>query len=94
MSTLVAEVPPGHHSGAHRHLYEEVNYVIAGQGYSIVEDRRYDWQAGDALNIPVFSWHQHFNTGTETARFLVHTSRPALENLGYQMTQQGESANY
>lgn len=94
MSTLLAEVPAGRHSGAHRHLYEEVNYVLAGEGYSIVEDRRYDWRAGDALNIPVFSWHQHFNTGGETARFLVHTTRPQLENLGYQMTQQGEVANY
>ncbi|MBM2810125.1 MAG: hypothetical protein HW416_884 [Chloroflexi bacterium] len=94
MSTLLAEIPPGHRSGAHRHMYEEVNHVLAGEGYSIVEDRRYDWKAGDSLCIPVFSWHQHFNTGSATSRFLVHTTRPAMENLGVQVTQHGEDADF
>ncbi|MFQ5542504.1 MAG: cupin domain-containing protein, partial [Candidatus Binatia bacterium] len=80
-------------SGAHRHLYEEVNYIIRGRGYSIIEDRRVEWKAGDALCIPVFGWHQHFNTGGEPARFLVHHNRPFMQNLGHMLVQQGESAN-
>lgn len=94
MSSLVAEIPPGRHSGAHRHLYEEVNYILAGEGYSIIDDRQFDWKAGDALCIPVFAWHQHFNTGPEPARFLVHTSRAAMQNLGLLVTQQGEAADH
>lgn len=90
LSTLLAEISPGKRSGAHRHLYEEVNYVISGQGYSIIEDRRYDWAAGDVLCIPVFSWHQHFNTGAGPARILVHHSRPLMENLGFMHVEQGE----
>jgi len=90
LSTLLAEISPGKRSGAHRHLYEEVNYVISGQGYSIIEDRRYDWAAGDVLCIPVFSWHQHFNTGAGPARILVHHSRPLMENLGFMDVEQGE----
>ncbi len=93
LGTLLAEIPPGCHSGAHRHLYEEVNYVIRGRGYSIIEDRRVEWKAGDALCIPVFGWHQHFNTGAEPARFLVHHNRPFMENLGHMLVQQGEKAN-
>ena len=50
-------ISPGKRSGAHRHMYEEVNYIIAGQGYSLIEDRRYDWSEGEVLCIPVFSWH-------------------------------------
>ena len=92
MSTLVAEIDPGKHSGAHRHLYEEVNHVLAGEGYSIIEDKRYEWKKGDTLAIPLFSWHQHFNSGKEPARFLVHTGRPAMENIGLMVTQQGELA--
>jgi len=92
ISSLIAEIPPGQKSGAHRHVYEEINYVLAGSGYSIIEDRRYDWKAGDALSIPIFAWHQHFNTGDQPARFLVHTDRIAMENLGYAVTQQGEAA--
>ncbi len=91
VATLMAEILPGEKSGAHRHLYEEIDYLLSGQGYSIIEDKRYDWKAGDALSIPMFGWHQHFNTGSEPARFLVHTSRVAMENLGHVLTQQGET---
>jgi gentisate 1,2-dioxygenase len=94
MATLVADIPPGRRSGAHRHLYEEVNYVLAGRGRSVIDDRTYEWQAGDALNIPMFAWHQHFNDGDTSARILVHTTRPAMDYLGLQVTQQGESADY
>lgn len=94
LTTLVAEIPPAKRSGAHRHVYEEVNYVLSGSGYSIIEDQRYEWKQGDVFVIPVFGWHQHFNTGKETARFLVHTSRAAMESTGYVHTQQGEPADY
>lgn len=93
LGSLLAEIPVGRHSGAHRHLYEEVNYILAGQGYSIIEDRKVEWKAGDALCIPVFGWHQHFNTGEEPARFLVHHNRPFMENLGHMVVQQGETAD-
>lgn len=94
LSTVFTEVPPGKHSGAHRHLYEETDYVLQGRGYAIVDDQRYDFKEGDTLILPVFSWHQYFNTGDETVRFLVHTNRPAMENMGYLHTQQGEPADY
>ena len=90
IATLLAEIPPGGKSGAHRHLYEEIEYVLSGQGYAVIEDRRYEWKTGDAFSIPPFFWHQHFNTGEETARILVHTTRPGMENLGHVVTQQGE----
>ena len=93
LGTLLAEISPGKRSGAHRHMYEEVNYVIFGKGYSLIEDRRYDWSEGDVLCIPVFSWHQHFNTGDRPARFLVHHNRPLMENLGFMHVEQGESSD-
>jgi len=78
IGTLFAEILPGKKSGAHRHSYEETEYVISGSGYTIVEDQRVDWKEGDTLCIPVFSWHQHFNTGKQTARFMVHHNRPYI----------------
>jgi len=93
LGTLLAEISPGKRSGAHRHMYEEVNYVISGQGYSVIEDRTYEWKTGDLFCIPVFSWHQHFNTGDATAQFLVHHNRPLMENLGFMHVEQGESSN-
>ena len=70
-----------------------MNYILAGEGYSIIDDHVYEWKAGDALCIPIFAWHQHFNTGSEAVRILAHTSRTAMENVGLQVTQQGESAD-
>ena len=49
---------------------------------------------GDTLAIPVFAWHQYFNDGDEPLRILAQSTRPAMENLGLVLTQQGELANY
>jgi gentisate 1,2-dioxygenase len=94
LSTQVALIPPGKRSGAHRHIYEETNYILSGQGESVIEDQVYRWKTGDTLCIPVFAWHQYFNTGDEPVRIMVHSSRVAMENLGYLVVQQGEEANF
>jgi gentisate 1,2-dioxygenase len=94
LATVVAEIPPGRHSGAHRHLYDEIDYVLAGQGRAIIDDQTYEIKKGDALAIPVFAWHQYFNDGDEPMRILAHSARPAMENLGLVLTQQGELADY
>ena len=93
IGTLFAEIPPGKKSGAHRHSYEETEYVISGNGYTIVEDQRIDWKEGDTLCIPVFSWHQHFNRGKQTARLMVHHNRPYMQNMGFLMVEHGEDAD-
>jgi gentisate 1,2-dioxygenase len=90
---LFAEIPAGKKSGAHRHSYEETQYVLSGSGYIIIEDQRIEWKEGDTLCIPVFSWHQHFNTGKQTARFLVHHNRPYMQNMGFLVVEHGEDAD-
>ena len=94
LCTQVAHIPPGKRSGAHRHIYEETEHILSGRGQSVIEDQVVQWKKGDTLCIPIFAWHQHFNTGSEPARILVHSSRIAMENLGYSVVQQGEEANY
>lgn len=94
LGTLMAEVPPGRRSGAHRHFYDEIDYVLAGRGKTIVADKTYEIKKGDALAIPTFAWHQYFNTGDEPLRFLVHSTRPLMQNLGFSLTHQGEVADY
>ena len=94
MATLLAQIERGKRSGAHRHVYEEINHIVSGEGYTIIEDKQYHWKKGDSLSIPILAWHQHFNTGAETARILVHTSKPVMENIGLAITQQGEVAEF
>jgi len=52
------------HSGKHRHQGGLVIYVLEGEGYSVVEGERLDWEAGDLLLLPLKPGgveHQHFN---------------------------------
>lgn len=94
LATVLGEVPPGKHSGSHRHLYDEIDFVLQGRGKVIIDDKTYEVELGDTLAIPVFAWHQYFSTGGEPLRVLCHSTRPAMENLGLVLTQHGENANY
>ena len=66
--TMLAEIPPMACSGEHKHG-EEVIYIISGSGFSVVDLVRYDWTPGSVIAVPFGSRHQHFNTGTATARY-------------------------
>lgn len=52
------------HSGSHRHQGGLLIYVLEGEGYSVVEGERHDWEAGNLLLLPLKPGgveHQHFN---------------------------------
>lgn len=93
LSTALYEMPSGRHSGSHRHLYDEICYVLKGNGRAIVDDKPYEIKKGDTLSIPLFAWHQFFG-GTEPLVLLSHNTRHAMENLGLVLTQHGEDADY
>ena len=94
LGVVMAEIPPGKRSGAHRHLYDEIDLIVGGKGKVIVEDKSFDFETLDVLSIPVFQWHQYFNTGTEPLRILGINTRLAMDNLGLSLTHQGEKADY
>lgn len=44
----------------HRHVSAAVNYYFHGRGYSTVEGKRYEWEAGDLmLSAPGWAIHNH-----------------------------------
>jgi uncharacterized RmlC-like cupin family protein len=52
------------HSGKHRHQGGLVIYVLEGEGHSVVDGERLEWEAGDLLLLPIKPGgveHQHFN---------------------------------
>lgn len=52
------------HSGKHRHQGGLVIYILEGEGYTVVDGQRHDWEAGDLLLLPLKPGgveHQHFN---------------------------------
>jgi quercetin dioxygenase-like cupin family protein len=83
LSMTIGGLDPGQSTNRHRHTYETIIFVIEGKGYTLVEDRRVDWEAGDAIYVPVWAWHQHFNlSNTESCRYIASENAPLLQNLG------------
>ena len=37
--------------------------MLSGNGKCIINDQSFEIKKGDTLAVPVFAWHQYFNTG-------------------------------
>jgi quercetin dioxygenase-like cupin family protein len=69
MTNIFEEAP---RSGSHRHAHTEAMlYVLEGNGYSMIDGQRYDWQEGDAVHVPPrMTVHEHFNDSDARTRTL------------------------
>jgi quercetin dioxygenase-like cupin family protein len=82
ISMTIGGLEPGQTASKHRHTYETILYVLEGEGFTMVEDRRVDWKAGDAVYIPVWAWHQHTNrSATQRCRYVACENAPLMQNL-------------
>jgi len=83
ISINITVIKKGSNDKKHRHYYETLMFILDGRGYSIIEGEKVEWEAGDALHIPPWSWHQHFNSDTDRdIRYLGATNAPLLQNIG------------
>ena len=64
------EIPAASRSGKHRHVAEELIYVLEGRGYDVHDGERWEWEQGDLICIPTMTAHQHFNLGKGAALLL------------------------
>ena len=71
LSAVMHELAPGLYQSRHRHGGEAWLYVISGTGYSVLDDVRYDWEAGDLIVVDHWVWNQHFNASSERTARLV-----------------------
>ena len=69
MTQIFEEVP---HTSSHCHTHTEaVLYVLEGVGFSEIGGEHYDWEAGDAVQIPPkMTRHEHFNPSDGRTRTL------------------------
>jgi gentisate 1,2-dioxygenase len=78
------EIPPGGRSGRQRKQGNEVLYVTEGQGYTVIDGVRHEWQEDDVICLPVRlegNVIQHFNGRRDRpARFV--SCQPYIEGLG------------
>jgi gentisate 1,2-dioxygenase len=73
---------PEVHTRAHRQTSSAVYYVFAGQGFSVIEGERFDWNQGDFFVVPPWVWHEHINTGEAEALLFSIQDVPVFEALG------------
>ena len=69
MTQIFEEVP---HTSSHDHTHTEaVLYVLEGVGFSEIDGVHYDWEAGDAVQVPPkMTRHEHFNPSDRRTRTL------------------------
>src|SRR6266849_5287460 len=62
---FMQEIPPGSRSGKQKHPGGLCHFILEGRGYTIVEGEKHEWDAGDAVVLPVKPngiTYQHFNS--------------------------------
>jgi len=89
LSMTIGGLAPGEATRKHRHNYETMIYVVAGEGVSVIEGREVPWQAGDAFYVPTWAWHQHSNaSATESALYVACENAPMLQGLGIALREE------
>ena len=82
----ICEIPPGGHTTPQRYLFEEILYVLSGEGESTIWNagsgkQSVKWKAGSVFGPPLNTWRQHFNRGRVPARLLAITNAPVVIDL-------------
>jgi gentisate 1,2-dioxygenase len=84
---------PGTRTKAHRHTPCTVYHVIQGQGSTIVDGVRLDWEDRDIFTIPGWAVHEHVNeSATQPAYLFSFTDEPVFRALKLYREQQGPDA--
>jgi quercetin dioxygenase-like cupin family protein len=74
---MVATRSAGYHSKPHRHVPEQLNYVVSGGLWIFIEEAGYLLKPGDFLRIPGNALHWAWNRGSEPCT-MVQAHAPVL----------------
>jgi mannose-6-phosphate isomerase-like protein (cupin superfamily)/oxalate decarboxylase/phosphoglucose isomerase-like protein (cupin superfamily) len=82
----VAEIPPGASLEPERHLYQEIVYILDGQGATEVwqegkPKQTFEWNEGSLFAPPLNAWHRLHNGSNRPALFLGMTDAPVVFDL-------------
>ncbi|HZU89020.1 MAG TPA: cupin domain-containing protein [Stellaceae bacterium] len=72
---------PGEKTRAWRRVCCTNYHVIEGAGYSLVGDRRLDWEDKDVFTVPTWTFCRHVNSGDRPAFLFSFTDAPVMKAL-------------
>lgn len=86
-SSLIYEqrIPAGSRSGRQQQQGGAVIFIISGSGYTVLDGHRYDWAAGDCLQLPIREdgvIFQHVNDDDSHEVRLLYVEANLIEALG------------
>lgn len=83
MTCWIQMLRPGIKTRAHRQVNSAVYYAHEGQGATIINGIRFEWQKGDFFVVPSWCWHEHHNgsTGERAILFSIQDT-PIMKALG------------
>lgn len=88
MGITMQKLTPGMHTKAHRHVHSVVYHVLEGKGYTVINGVKFEWEKGDFLILPPWSWHEHANTGTEAAYLFSFNDLPVMQMLNMEQVEE------
>ena len=85
-NAYVCDIAPGGSTQPQRYLFEEIIYILNGEGESTIWNaggakQTVKWKAGSVLGPPLNAWRQHFNRGNTPVRLLAITNAPVVIDL-------------
>jgi len=72
---------PGEKTPARRRVCCTNYHVVEGAGYSVVGDRRLDWDDKDVFTVPTWTFYEHVNEGGRPAFLFSFSDAPVMQAL-------------
>ena len=66
-----------------RETLSAIYHVVSGQGYTIINDVKFEWKQGDTFCLPSWSRYQHFADSEATVYLYRCDDLPMLKALGF-----------
>lgn len=64
----------------HRHTGSVFYHVRGGQGHTMINGQKFEWEKGDCFTLPSWAWHEHANTSSNKEAFLFSFSDQAIHH--------------
>lgn len=80
----ISQIPSAKSKPPHHHINEAFIYILSGKGYTRIyeqeggPEKRYEWQPGSLLSIPLNYYHQHVNTDPENPALYLAVTNTTL----------------